>query len=225
MLETSQIHARRALSEVGTEVQVPKKTLLDGKDVYYLQSGYCSLTNFTKEGKRHTYIIFKPGVLFNFIPTVRKSIYTTSDYHFNALWYPDLSIYTCSKCSLLSIEGDTLLKLVKENDDVAKLFLHSYTENIAKLLASANAMATSSAVARVAIAILDGIPSEPPYILPSIYTYSEISAYISLHTVTIAKIFKAFLEHNIIAKDGNTKIVVDYKALEDIAKEKREIYY
>lgn len=225
MPEASHVRAASALSSIATEIQVPKKTLLDGKNVYYLKSGYCSLTNFTKDGRRHTYLIFKPGVLFNFVPSVRENIYETNQYQFNTLSYPDLSIYTCSTCSLLSIDGEKLLALVKNNDDIAKLFLHSYTENITRLITSVNAMTTNNAVARVAIAILDGIPAEPPYILPNIYTYSEISAYASLHTVTIAKIFKVFIEHGIILKEGNTKTLINYKALEDIIKEEIEINY
>lgn len=225
MSDVSRNRASMALAEIATEIQVPKKTMLDRKNVYYLKSGYCSLTNFTNDGKRHTYIIFKPGVLFNFIPSVREKIYTDTQYYFDPLWYPLLSMYTCSKCSLLSIDNNKFIELTKSNDDVNNLLLHSYTENVTKLVASTNAMRTSSAVARVAIAILDGIPANPPYILSNIYTYSEISAYISLHTVTIAKIFKAFIEQNIIVKEGNTKIVVDYAALKNIAKENIEIEY
>lgn len=225
MPEASYARAAIALSAIATEIQVPKKTLLDKKYVYYIKSGYCALTNFTHDGGRHTFIMFKPGVVFNFLPSVRKKIYHSTKYSFNSVWYPLLSIYTCSKCTLLAIESDKFLDLVSANEDVDTLFMHSYTQNVLKLLSSANAMITSNAVARVAIAILDGIPEEPPYILPSIYTYSEISAYISLHTVTIAKIFKAFIEHKIIAKEGNTKIVINYEALEAIAKEEMKIDY
>lgn len=210
---------------MATELHVKKGVALDPKYVYYLKKGFVSLSLFTDDGEKHSYLFFQEGEMFNFMPTIRKTMHKESIHLLEKRSHVPLRMYTCINCTILAINSDHFTEKLEESPELQKLLLYSYTENLGNLLVLTTAMTTSNAASRVSFAIMENMADKAPFILPSVFTYNELAAYLSLHPVTVTKIFKALMLEGIIKKHDRERVIVDREALEDIAREKRILVY
>ncbi len=93
------------------------------------------------------------------------------------------------------------------------------------LFAVSTEINSKSAVARVCQLLLDFMTEDDQSVISRFLTYSEIAYYLSMHTMTVTKIFKALRENNIIHKTGQTATIIDKDALLAIADGDLELQY
>lgn len=217
--------AVKLFASMATELHVEKGVFLDSNYVYYLKKGLCSLSFFTDGGEKHSYLFFQEGEMFNFLPAIRKMTHKHSLHLLEKRSRAPLRIYTSTKCTLLAVESSYFGGKLDEHQELQKLLLFSCSENLGNLLIHTTAMTTANAAARLAFMILENMSLVEPFILPAVFTYNELGAYLSLHPVTVTKIFKALMREGIIVKNGKDRVVANPEALEDIARERRMLAY
>ena len=108
------------LRGIGAEVVLPRGTLLQPENIYYLVDGYCALIALTKNGKEYSFIYFRPGMLLNFIPAIFRSD------SFNLLTQRrfisiDPVIVTKTRCVLLSVRSDEFMRRLESDLELHRL--------------------------------------------------------------------------------------------------------
>lgn len=204
-LESRYIDAMRHISQ---ELVLPKGTVLSPRMIYYLIDGVCSLLCLSKEGNEYSFVYFKPHMLLNFLPTVaRHGVYgNITEKRIQRMRH---IIMTKTPCTVLCTPGEVFLRHMEQNLYLNQLLVRSLTENWVNLLDLSTGITSAPVSVRVCQLVVDNLPAVPPYGIPRFLTHAEIAAHLSMHTITVTKIFRALREQKIIEKDGNAHIVID----------------
>lgn len=213
------------LSGMATEITVPKGTQLSHKNVYYLKKGVCALTYLSEKGEESSYLYFKSGVLMNFLKAIVEHIGIGSEITTKRMLNVNHVIRTKTECTLLAIDGQKFMKSIEKYPSLNRLLLQSVCENLINLLALSTDIVSKPAGTRVCQLLLDFMTNDTPPQIPRYLTYNEIAFYLSMHVITVTKIFKALKVESIIAKKGQQAIVLDKERLAAIAHEEEELDY
>lgn len=213
------------LKKIGKEVVIPKGTRLPSENIYYLIEGVSALTCLTPSGEESSYIFFKQGMLLNFLPILIHTTGLEIDITRRRFSKINHTIYTKTRCRFICIPGEVFLDYLEKNPALYMILVRSLTENMVNLLALSTEIVSKSASARVCQVILDIMSDDEEPVIPRFLTYTEIAFYLSMHEITVAKIFKALRRDNIIKKSGRSSVVVDVDTLTQIADGAIDLHY
>lgn len=222
------VHTRdyaERLREIAVEVEIPKGTRLPLDNVYYLMDGVCALTHLTKDGGESSYIFFKPGMLLGFMIPIIEHIGLDSDITRKRFQKVNHTISTKTDCRCLRMRGSVFMEFLERNPELYKLLVRSVSENLINVLALSTDKASEPASVRVCQIILDFMDDEPPHVFPRYLTYNEIAFHLSMHVITVTKIFKSLRHSGIIDKRGRTTTVIDKESLISIVNGEEELRY
>ncbi|WP_291329496.1 Crp/Fnr family transcriptional regulator [Desulfovibrio sp. UCD-KL4C] len=213
------------LSAIGTEIEVPKGARFDFRNIYYLKEGIAALTHLTLAGEQSSFIYFKPGMLLNFLRPIITATGIGSDITMKRLSSLDHGIYAKTKCKCLCINGATFLEQAERDSALYRMLLRSISENLINVLALSTELSTKPASLRVCQVLFDFMSDDTPPEIPRYLTYNEIAFYLSMHVITVTKIFKALKQSGVIDKKGRTTIVIDKARLFAIGTGVEELKY
>lgn len=201
-----------AMRGISAEIVVQKGCVLSRKSIYYLIDGVCGLIFISEDGNEYSYMYFKKYMLLNFLPTVAAhGVYTNiTEKRFQRMQH---RIVAKTKCTLLCTPGEVFLEHMKDNLLLNHLLVRSLTENWINLLTTSTGITSTPVCTRVCQLLEDNLPPQSPYTIPRYLTHTEIAAHLSMHTITVTKIFKALRDQNIITKAGHVYEVVDLSGL------------
>lgn len=190
---------------------------LNHDNVYFLDSGLCSLSYISENGTESVFLYFKPGVMLGFLRTL------SFDMPFNPFTTQrakslEHRIYARTECRVHFMSQSKFLLLLEERPLFMKLILQSCTENYVNMISLSTNLSSRPAMERVCQTICDFKTKEGNnIILPKLFTYAELSQYLSLHTMTITKIIKKLISEDVLQKNGRQIIVLNEEKLDDIA--------
>ena len=195
------------------------------KDLYLLVDGLCALSIEGPTGKDMYVIYFFPGRVLNFLPALEK-YYPRRQC---ALCYnaptADFFVKAIKKSELLRIDYQIFLEKFGESLALHTLIIQSLVENCYDLFATMFKSLEMPAWQKVARELLENMEGPHPHILPRKLTYSEISTHLSIHTVTVAKIFRALQDNGIIERVKNGIMIHDPLRIWRIANGEERLFY
>lgn len=223
-LNSQHIDYAAVLKTFCRSLTLPRGSMLQKDWIYYLQSGFCAMSYLTRTGEQASFIYFRPGMLLNFMPELSKRMYFCSiTQHRRKQIAP---IFICkTKCQFLAAPASTFLQSVGKDTNLYSLIQTALAENMISLLGISIDLATCSATERLCKLLYESLPDNPPYVVPSFLTYAEIASYLSLHEITVTKIFRAISTQGILRKQGRTNIIINRDRLERIGDGLEQLIY
>ena len=208
----------------GKEMFVPARFSLPIVGIYYVLEGHVALMGTSVEGEGHSFIHFRPGDVLNFFPVVADSCgipWTSNSFR---LFCESLDMRTKTPCRLILVEHDDFRKHMDEGP-VKDLLLRSLTSNLQRALSQSLNNCMVTAPVRVCRMIVTSMSEKAPHILPRFLTHAEIAGHLSLHVMTVTKIFHALREQGILEKSGSTVQVKKPDLLQRIAYQEAQLIY
>lgn len=213
------------LAQISREVTLPKGTRISDSKVYYLKKGICVLKHLTSDGEESAFIFFRPGMLMNFLYSVITSTGIGTELTGKRLQMLNHAIFTQTDCTLLAMDGKVFLDFLEKHPNLYKLLLQSLSDNLINLLAVSTDIVSKPASERVCQVIMDFMSNEEIPEIPGFLTYTVIANYLSMHVMTVTKIFKALRQEGIISRRGRTARVTDKEKLIAISTGSIELKY
>ena len=190
----------------------------DNEYMYILDKGLAALTSTNKRGDEFIYIFFKAPRCIGFSPLVRKmmDIQPFPEVHQPTL----LSILAKSDCVLYRISQNDFSEFMKDrefSDLMTQVIFSTYMDMLYHYYTSREA----SAAGRLCGLIVEQSEADKSgrLILDPLFTYDELSHYLGVHNITVARIMSALKKEGIIKKDGRKTVISDMEKLRAVMNE------
>ncbi len=213
------------LRSLGREERLPKGDKIRSNSVYLLLEGRMTLSSTEPSGEEVTLIYFEPGMLANFIPSLSSTLPLHDLTQSRLVIRKNFVIKTRSECRCIVIEPDRFRQELKTNLLLNKLLLLALTENLLNMFSLATNSSTLPAIQRVCRLLMQFVKKTAPHLVDPPLTYQDIATHLSMHAMTVAKIFTALKNEGLIARKGRQVIVTDMGKMRDIAMGLRELDY
>ena len=215
---------RNFLMRFSREITVPRGTKLMINRVFYLLEGTVTLTVVSATGERHSLVYFEPGDLLSFMPSVNHT-YAIPHEAFDFLLYNEsLSMFAKTPCRLICTDHREFMRHMDE-EPVKTLLIRGLAANLLKVIVQSVNNSTLPATARVCRMIAVFMAKEPPHALPRYLTYREIAGHLSLHVMTVTKIFQTLRREGILGKTNGVTFVKDPDALMSLSSQRSLLSY
>jgi len=222
LLKASALARRKAeyeaiLRTIGTLHVLHKGELLRTDHICYLLKGLCILSFYGPCGDESSLIFFEPGRLFNFLPKLSRVYPLQPKTVRRQLPRDAFAVRAKEDCQLILVDHNVFERELATSLPLHSLLVQSLTENCENLISHAGNSPLLPASQRICRLLAEMMSDYPPHALPAYLSYSEISLHLSIHPITVAKIFKALKEEGITARQGRTLAVADPERLRAIA--------
>ncbi len=215
---------RQHLLNFSRELSVPRGTKLNTSRIYYLLEGAVTLTALSVTGDPLSLIYFHSGDLLSFIPAVNHAYAIPHEAYDLLLLNENLAMFTKTPCRLLCMEpADFILHM--DEEPLKTLLMHGLAGNLMKIIVQSVNNSTLPATARVCRMIAVFMAKEPPHALPRYLTYREIAGHLSLHVMTVTKIFQTLRREGILGKTNGVTFVKDPDALMSLSSQRSLLSY
>ncbi len=205
------------LRRIGKEERLAKGALLLTDHIYYLLEGLCALIHFGPLGEESSLIYFEAGRMLNFLPKLSR-IYPMQPKTLRRRQPRDtFAVRAKSACRLVRIDHDVFLRELDQSALLHSLLEQSLMENCLNLLARAGNSPLLPAPQRICRLLAELMPERAPYRLPRYMSYAEMAVHLSIHPVTVARIFQALKAEGIAWRDGGAICVFDPERLRRMA--------
>lgn len=200
---------------IGKPMEFAKKTALpSGEFIYYIEEGLAALTMLMPNGDEKVYMYFKPGNLVGF---ARFSIPTE---HFAESYIPINLNYVVAKTSLsvFAINNEDFYAAIEQDPKLHKDLSMAMTQNLSNVLEHSYWLASADASTRLCLMLINFMEETGQQLtIPRCLTYMEMANFLSIHTVTVAKIVKSLVAEAILGRQGQQLIVTDPERLRKVA--------
>jgi len=197
---------RKALLHFGKEITTSRGARLMTERVYFLLEGTVTLTAQSATGEYHSLIYFKPGDLLSFIPSVNHAYAIPHEAFDFLLDHESLAMHAKTACRLVSMEQrDFLLHMHEE--PLNTLLIRGLAENLMKIIIQSVNNSTLPATARVCRMLSVFMQKNPPHRLPRYLTHTEIAGHLSMHVMTVTKIFHSLRREGILSRERGLTFV------------------
>lgn len=209
----------------GEEIHLQKGEFLADGVACWLESGKCVLSMDDSRGDVLSLFYFKPGRLVNFLPLLVKSY--PLDVHILKKKVPASRFHlkALEDCKLYAIDPKWFLQEFCQDPALSCLFLHSAILNLIEsyiTVWNAPILSNTQRICRLLLAALD---EENGNDIPDHLTQTEISRHLSIHAITVAKIFSRLRKMQLVVKDVNHLTVADRERLKALAEGREKITY
>lgn len=214
------------ICNAGVREEIPKGYVFyDGYEafdaVYCLVDGLCALMSLKDSGKEHVYHYMKSGSLIGFIPAFLEYIHEE-----NADSEAYFLLKAKSPCTVYRIEKGRIFELMQTYPLIMKWMMGSMADNSRNMIRHFYNAQESNAVAKIAITLLSlGEETDEGFILQKEFNYPEISRYLGVHHITVARIIGGFKAEGLIVKTGHMIKILDSEAIMEYAQNKRVFQY
>lgn len=193
-----------------------------GRNVYFLERGLAALTMLTPSGDEKVYMYFKSGNLLGFIRfTLPQELLPSSYISINCN-----SIVAKSPLEVWGIDNKIFFQELENNPTLYKDLSFSISQNLSNVLEHSYWLASKDASTRLCLMLVNFMEErEGKLVLPRCFTYREMSNFLSIHTVTIAKICKILVDQGVLERNGHCVHIADPQRLHQIAREETTLNY
>lgn len=219
------IQYQEILKDIGEEFYLEKDKELRDNNLYYLKKGLCALCMEGESGKDISVIYFYPDRLLNFLPSMGGFYMLTPKLAQKTISIPDFFVKAISPCHFLRISPQKFIDRFFTSLPLNSLLIQGLIENVYDLFSLIFHALQLPSCQRLARHILFLMEETPPFKLKRRITYGEIATHLSLHPVTVAKIFKALQANGVIQRKANEINVCDPAHLKRIALGKERLHY
>lgn len=182
----------------------------DDECAFLLDSGICALTSLSKDGKEKIFLYFsgKRIVGFTQLMPIREPSPERRECFF---------IQAKTACTVYRITREVFFRLLKTDPDFLSFMLRVLSENYVEILNRFSQAQEESAITRLCYLLLEQSREENGrLVFPSYFTYVELSKYLGVHPVTIARIMEKLKQSGYIAKSGSSLVVEEPKRLKEL---------
>ena len=215
---------RTFLLRFSREISVPRGARLLVDRVYYLLEGAVTLTALSAIGGHHSLIYFHPGDLLSFIPSVNQA-YAIPHEAFDFLLYNEsLAMCTKTPCRLICTEHREFMQHMDE-EPLKTLLIRGLAGNLMKIIVQSVNNCTLPATVRVCRMLSVSMEKEPPHRLPRYLTHTEIAGHLSMHVMTVTKIFQSLRKEGILGREHGVTFVKKPDALVKLSSQLSQLSY
>lgn len=212
----------KAVLARGETLRRPAKSSMD---VYFLVEGLCALCMEGATGKDMAIIYFLPGRMLNFLPALAKYYpHKVCELCYQAP-FADFYVRAIKNSELLRVNYQRFLEEFAHSLPLQTVIIQSLVQNCYDLFSHLLKSLEMPAWQRVARELLENMSGPEPHILPRKITYGEIATHLSIHTVTVAKIFRALQDNGIIERVKNGIMIRDPLRIWRIANGEERLFY
>lgn len=209
---------RNHLLSFSREISVPRGAKLMMDRVHYVLEGVVALTAVSATGSRHALVYFEPGDLLGFSPSVNH-VYSIPHAAFDFLLFNEsLAMFAKTPCRLICVEHRDFIVHMDE-EPVKSLLMRGLAGNLLKVIVQFVNNCTLPAPVRVCRMLSVFMEKEAPHFLPRYLTHTEIAGHLSLHVMTVTKIFQSLRRQGILGKEHGRPFVRDPAKLLSLASE------
>ena len=215
---------RRALLRFSREISVPRGEKLMVDRVYFLLEGAVTLTALSATGGHHSLIYFHPGDLLSFIPSVNQAYAIPHEAFDFLLCNESLAMCTKTPCRLICTEHGDFMQHMHE-EPLHSLLIRGLAGNLMKILVQSVNNCTLPAIVRVCRMLSVSMEKDPPHRLPRYLTHTEIAGHLSMHVMTVTKIFQSLRRAGILGKEHGVTFVRNPEELMRLASQISQLSY
>ena len=177
----------------------------------FLESGSCSLSGLTWDGKQQIFLYSHGPRLVGFtqhMPAVQRGD------------EPHIIITAKTSCVVYQMGGELFARLLQQEPLFQKYVMQVLAENYVDLLRHYQSSQSQCATARLCTFLLNYAQQEGGRLcMPAYFTLSEVSHYLGVHTVTVSRIVAQLRQRGYIEKEGRRVILLDPDGLGQLVKE------
>lgn len=226
--EILQKSLERALEEFhrhGEKIILAKGDILVSQKVHCLEKGKCALCVNDPRGEPISIFYFRPGQLINFLPLFAKC-FPFDDFIAHKKVPTDMfHVKALSDCQLIVVDSDWVLNAFISDSAIANFVTYSCIVNLLNVYMCVHNCPILSNAQRICLLIISSIEEQGGNMIPEHLTHVEISRHLSIHPITVAKIFSKLRNMGVIEKAGSSLRIKDMDTLRAIAKGCQNISY
>ena len=212
----------KAVLPRGETLRRPEKSSMD---VYFLVEGLCALCMEGASGKDMAIIYFLPGRMLNFLPALQKFYpHKVCELCYQAP-FADFFVKAIKNSELVRVNHQLFMEEFVHSLPLQTVIIQSLVQNCYDLFSHLLKSLEMPAWQRVARELLENMSGPEPHILPRKITYGEIATHLSIHTVTVAKIFRALQDNGIIERVKDGIMIRDPLRIWRIANGEERLFY
>lgn len=191
----------------------------DEASVYILDKGLAALTSTNKKGDEFIYLFFRGPRCIGFAPAVTQML-NLRPFPMSMHQPTMFTILAKSDCSLYRISRANFQALM-EDPDFSKLLINIIFSTYMDVLYHYYTSRESSAAGRLCGLLLEQSEKDADgeLVLDSLFTYDELSHYLGVHNITVARIMSALKKEGVIRKLGRKTLISDMTKLRSIIDE------
>ena len=215
---------RKHLLRFSREIAVSRGAKLPVNKVYFLLEGTITLTALSATGGHHSLIYFRPGDLLSFIPSVNQA-YAIPHEAFDILLYNEsLAMCTKTPCRLICTEHREFMQHMDE-EPLKTLLIRGLAGNLMKIIVQSVNNCTLPATVRVCRLLSVSMEKDPPHRIPRYLTHTEIAGHLSMHVMTVTKIFQSLRKAGILGRDRGMTFVRNPEELMKLSSQISQLSY
>lgn len=225
ILQENIVEALAKFRNVGKKIILAKGSNLVSEKVHCLEKGKCALCVNDPRGDPISMFYFRPGQMINFLPLLvqcfpfdkfimQKKI-PSNLFHVKAL----------SDCELIVLDTEWFINTFLKETSICYFSLYSCILNLLNIYMCVHNCPILSNAQRICLLLISSIEDSPEGVIPPHLTLIEISRHLSIHSVTVAKIFSKLRNMGIIGKQGSNMVIMDMDRLSAIADGSENITY
>ena len=215
---------RKYLLQFSREITVPRGSKLIIDRVYYLIEGAVTLTAMSAVGGYHSLIYFSPGDLLSFIPSVNQAYAIPHDAFDFLLYNESLAMIAKTPCRLVCTEHREFMQHMDE-EPLKTLLIRGLAGNLMKIIVQSVNNSTLPATVRVCRMLSVFMEKKPPHNLPRYLTHTEIAGHLSMHVMTVTKIFQSLRKAGILGRNLGVTYIKNPQELLNLASQHRQLSY
>ena len=217
------IHHADAFRRVGRRESLPAGREIDTlANVALVERGICALATMTPEGNERIYLYFKSGNLVGFL----RHVLHRDNYPRAHFYRTRNRVVAKTRVELTLIDKDIFLDLVRRDAGCQRDFTISLAQNLANLMEHSALVSCESAPIRICAMLLEFCePEGERSVLPACFTQGEISAFVALHKITVAKVLGSLTEAGYIRRTGRRLEVLEPAGLTQVVERELCIRY
>ncbi len=215
---------RRHLLRFSREIAVSRGAKLPVNKVYFLLEGTVTLTALSATGGHHSLIYFRPGDLLSFIPSVNHAYGIPHDAFDFLLYNESLAMCAKTSCRLVCTENHDFMLHMHE-EPLHTLLIRGLAGNLMKIIVQSVNNCTLPAIVRVCRMLSVSMEKDPPHALPRYLTHTEIAGHLSMHVMTVTKIFHSLRKAGILGKEHGTTFVKNPQELVKLSSQVSQLSY
>ncbi len=193
-----------------------------GQDLYYLVEGLAALTMLTASGSEKVFMYFKPANLLGYMR------YIMPDERFQESYLPINLNSVAAKTPLRvrAIQPAEFFEVLQANPQLYKDLAIALTQNLSNVLEHSYWLASEDASTRLCLMLVNFMEKKGnAYFMPRCFTYMEMGNFLSVHTVTIAKIVKRLVTMGVLERIGHSVKIIDVEMLKRLARKEITLEY
>ncbi len=209
----------------GETIILERGATLNHERLFLLESGKMALRLASPRGETISVFYHSAGQLVNFMPLLVRCFPIDEKLLKRKLPGHMFHIKALEECRLLSIDNDWFMNGLIRNEAISALALYSCIVNLINVYARAYNCPILSNAQRICRMILSHTDDNPRNPIPLYLTHAEISSYLSIHPITVSKIFGRLRNLGIIRKKSGMLVIEKIDELRAIAGGLKSISY